>query len=327
VSVSRHFVALVRSHVDGDADQFYSTALAAAALEAQQGHGRVARELQDLVEQGRAQIGMFEHRASATTPLAQPRGELAELLTVQYPDTRLLSMTLENDVRSKLERVLREERGAEVIRAHGLQPRRKLLLAGPPGSGKTMTASAIAGELKLPLFTVVLESVFNKYLGESANKLRVIFQAIARTKAVYLFDEFDAIGSKRAATNDIGEIRRVLNAFLQLLEQDSSQSVIIAATNHPELLDRALFRRFDDMIEYGYPQDQRVRELVERRLAFFDTSALDWNHVIEAGRGLSQADIVRSCEDAAKDLLLDGTQVIHTAALLAALQERRPLQS
>ena len=116
-----------------------------------------------------------------------------------------------------------------------------------------MSASALAGELHLPLFTIVLDGLITKFMGETAAKLRLIFEAISQTRGVYLFDEFDALGSERASGNDVGEIRRVLNSFLQFLEQDQSDSLIVAATNHPKLLDRALFRRFDDVIEFALP--------------------------------------------------------------------------
>ena len=120
-----------------------------------------------------------------------------------------------------------------------------------------MSASVIATELKLPLYTVVLDNLITRYMGETAAKLRLIFDHIRQTRAVYFFDEFDAIGTQRGAQNDVGEIRRVLNSFLMFVEQDDSESIVLAATNHPELLDRALYRRFDDIIPFTRPEDNR----------------------------------------------------------------------
>ena len=140
-------------------------------------------------------------------------------------------------------------------------------MVGPPGSGKTLTASALAAELKLQLFTIRLEAVITRFLGESATKLRSVFDQIAHMRGVYLFDEFDAIGGKRSAGNDVGEVRRILNSFLQFLEEpNATDSLVVAATNHPELLDRALIRRFDEIIEYGLPDADAVRDLIKRRL-------------------------------------------------------------
>jgi len=137
-----------------------------------------------------------------------------------------------------------------------------------------------------------------------------------------LFDEFDAIGARRAQTNDVGEIRRVLNSFLQLLEKDYSDSLIIAATNYPDLLDKALFRRFDDVIEYFLPDQRTAVRVVEARLARFNINDLDWNRIRNEVEGLSQAELVRASDEAAKNSILQGTDRIRTEDLLIALRER-----
>jgi len=255
--------------------------------------------------------------------MAQPKGELASILAVRYPDVRLAEMVLPEALLSKLKRVIHEQRQQEHLRAHGLRPSRKLLLVGPPGVGKTMTAAALAGEVKLPLFTVVLDGLITKFMGDTAGKLRLVFDAMASTRGVYFFDEFDAIGSKRAEGNDVGEIRRVLNSFLQFLEQDDSQGLIIAATNHAELLDKALFRRFDDVIEYGLPDVALINRIFKNRLAAFDTKALVWDELSEAAMGLSPAEIVRAAENAAKSVLLAGGKSIVSSELVASIVERR----
>src|SRR5690606_27979777 len=140
-------------------------------------------------------------------PLARPRGELANLLTVAYPKNRLVDMVLDTDVAEQLGRILKEQKHHLRIREHGLTPRRKLLLVGPPGTGKTTTASVRAGELGIPLFCVRLDALITKCMGETAAKLRQIFDAIREVRGVCFFDEFDAIGSQRGLANDVGEIR------------------------------------------------------------------------------------------------------------------------
>jgi SpoVK/Ycf46/Vps4 family AAA+-type ATPase len=186
-----------------------------------------------------------------------------------------------------------------------------------------MTASALAGELHLPLFTIMLEGLITKFMGETAAKLRLVFDAIRQTQGVYLFDEFDALGAHRTQSNDVGEIRRVLNSFLQLLEEDSSQSIIVAATNHPEMLNRALFRRLDDVIEYGLPDAALAEEILRRKLAMFETVDLEWSRVLPEVQGLSHADLARASEEAAKRAVLGGSTRITSEALLAALRERK----
>ena len=189
-----------------------------------------------------------------------------------------------------------------------------------------MTAAALAGELSLPLFSIQLHSLITKYLGETAAKLGLIFDAIRETRAVYLFDEFDALGSDRAAKNEVGEIRRVLNSFLQFLEQDESDSIIVAATNHPGLLDRALRRRFDAVIEYSLPKPVVAEQVLRSRLALLKTSSVNWKKVVSASKGLSQAELVRACEHAAKDAILARRTSVETSELVAALMQRRAAQ-
>lgn len=186
---------------------------------------------------------------------------MADLVAASYPKTRLSDMVLPDAAKQSLERVVTEYREQPKLRSHGLSARRKLLLIGPPGSGKTMTASTLAGELKLPLLSVRLDGLITKFLGESAAKLRQVFDAMSPTWGVYLFDEFDAIGSDRTRPNEVGEMRRVLNSFLQFLEADESDSLILAATNNENVLDPALFRRFDDVIRYMLPSPEEAQEL------------------------------------------------------------------
>src|SRR5690349_1806970 len=259
---ARHILALLQSHIAGDEDRFLSVATQLAAHEARQGHGKLAQELRELIDEAKGKGATVGRRGAGPVPIVRPQGELTNLLAARYSDIRLSSMVLTPELEDRLRRVLREQRQQERLRARGLIPRRKLLLLGPPGSGKTMTAAALAGELRLPLFTVLYNGLIGKLMGETAARLRLVFDAISVQRGVYFFDEFDAIGAQRAAPNDVGEIRRVLNSFLQFLENDDGPSLIVAATNHPELLDKALFRRFDDVIVYGLPDAEIARGIL-----------------------------------------------------------------
>jgi SpoVK/Ycf46/Vps4 family AAA+-type ATPase len=322
MTTARHLVTLLKSHIAGDEDRFLATAMQLAAHEARQGHGKLAQELKELVDAAKAkEPGMG--REARPVPLVQPKGELATLLNARYPDLRLGDMILPDSMRVRLERVLSEQRQQHNLHEHGLHPRRKLLLIGPPGSGKTMTAAALAGELHLPLFTIVLDGLITKFMGETAAKLRLVFDAMQATRGVYFFDEFDAIGARRGERQDVGEIRRVLNSFLQFLEQDESHGLIVAATNHPELLDKALFRRFDDVIEYAVPDEGLAEALLRARLDRFDTRGLAWSEAAQQSVDLSQAEIVRAADDAAKSTLLRNGKRITSETLLEALTERR----
>ena len=322
MSAARHMIALLKSHLEGDDKEFLSVAMQAAAHEARLGHVAVAQQLRDLIDESKRRSSAVGGRSGQLVVL-EPRGELASLLSVQTPAIRFSDMALPETLAERLKRVLLEQRQQKRLREHSLSPRRKLLFLGPPGSGKTMTASALAGELHLPLFTIMLEGLITKFMGETAAKLRLVFEAIRQTQGVYLFDEFDALGTHRGQSNDVGEIRRVLNSFLQLLEKDNSQSLIVAATNHPELLDRALFRRFDDVIEYKLPDPKLAEEILRRKLAMFQTPDIVWSRILPETEGLSQAELVRASEEAAKKAVLGGSTRITSEALIAAVHERK----
>lgn len=313
--------ALLRAYAGNEETQFYSVALQMAADEAQRGHTKLANELRDLVDAAKAKtIRTVGPRA---VPIAQPRGELAELLTVQYPQQQLSQMVVSQQVTTKLNRVLNEQRQHARLSGHGLAPRRKLLLVGPPGTGKTLTASVLAAELRLPLFVARFDSLITKFMGESASKLRLVFDALKATRGVYLFDEFDSLGLERGSQHDVAEMRRTLNMFLQLIEQDTSDSIIVAATNHGASLDGALFRRFDDVILYGVPDHEMALLLLRNSLASMAADDLDYNNLAAATVGLSQADIVRAAQDAMKDAVLQHRENAEFNDVLVHLAERK----
>lgn len=205
--------ALLRAYAGDNKEHFYAVAMQMAADEAHRGHTKLAAELRDLIDEAKRKTSVV----NKPIPLAKPRGELSELLTVQYPQEHLQQMVLSGSVEQKLQRVLREQRNIDRLKSHGLSPRRKLLLIGPPGTGKTMTAAVIAGELRLPLFTARFDSLITKFMGESSAKLRLVFDALNSTRGVYFFDEFDSLGLQRGSQHDVAEMRRTLNMFLQLI--------------------------------------------------------------------------------------------------------------
>jgi AAA+ superfamily predicted ATPase len=321
---SEQLKALIKSHVGRDDAQFFSVAMQVAAHEAKLGHGKLAEELREMIDAAKTRVSQDgSGRLVAIGSAAKPRGELANLLTVSHPSNRLGDMILDEVAASQLHRVIKEQRHLARIREHGLMPRRKLLLVGPPGTGKTMTAAALAGELGVPLFLVRLDSLITKFMGETASKLRQVFDAISDIRGVYFFDEFDAIGSQRSLANDVGEIRRVLNSFLQMIEQDNSNSLIIAATNHAEVLDYALFRRFDDVVEYHIPSPTQATNLIRSRMGHFAPKPFNKKGLVERAEGLSHAEICRAVDAAVKDAILHDKMKVQPAELGRALEERR----
>ncbi len=319
MATAEQLKALLKSHSSGDDDLFRSVALQIAAHEATKGNERLAQELKELADKAKHQHAGVPPKI---VPIARTTGELAGLVQASYPGMRLSDMVLADQTRATLEEVIFQQRQRDLLRSHGLSPKRKLLLVGPPGCGKTMTASMLAGECDMPLLFVQLHALITRYMGETAAKLHLIFDAMSSTRGVYLFDEFDAIGATRSAGNDVGEIRRILNSFLLFLERDATESLIIAATNFQGMLDDALFRRFDDVINYELPDKVMIRQLIENRLTIFDLSSVKWANVEIAGGGLSHAEIARACDDAARNTVLAGGKTIPNTSLTRALKAR-----
>jgi len=320
---AQQLIGLVKSHAEGDAERFFDLAMQLAAAEAQKGHKRLAEQLRQWAEASRAPAGTFDR--AKPIPLAAPRGDLAGLLSASYPTVRLADVILPLHLEDELAHVVTEARMTEQLEAKGLHPRRRLLLAGPPGTGKTLTASALAGELKYPLFTVLLHGLITKFMGETAQKLRMIFDAVRTARGIYLFDEIDALAASRGSENDVGEARRILNSFLQFLDEDAGPSIIVATTNLPRILDRAVLRRFDLVLPYEMPVGSAIEKAMRRRLIGFDASKVDWFIVTDCAKGLSTADVVAAGEDAARRAVLTDSSLIETSALVASLERRRSL--
>jgi SpoVK/Ycf46/Vps4 family AAA+-type ATPase len=317
--------SLLRSHSEGDDARFYAVAMQVAANEARKGHEELAKEIRGLVD--RAKLRKSSALAGQIVHFAQPQGEAAELLDEIHDNRKVSDLILQKPLADRLKRIIEEQRNLSRIKSNGLRPRQKLLFTGPPGCGKTFTASALANELGLPLFVIRLDSLINRYLGESLSKMRIIFDAINQSKAVYLFDEFDSIGFTRDASNDVGEMRRVLNGFLMHLEKLKSESLVIAATNFANRLDKALFRRFDDLVEFGLPGEQEAWATIKQLLSAVKTAELQKTKLIGASSGLSYAEITRACEEAMKEMIISEKKQITTTMLLNALTERRILGS
>lgn len=321
MATAKQLKALIESYSEHNPERFLSVASQIAAHAARAGKEKLAQELLKLIEHARRSTEPNVSH-SPVVPIAQPTGELAGLVSATFPKTRLSDLVVPDPIRSRLERILTEYRQADRLHTHGLSPRRKLLLLGPPGCGKSMTASVLAGELHLPLLTVQFHTLITKFMGETAAKLRLVFDAMMKSRGVYLFDEFDAIGAHRQVGHDVGEIRRVLNSFLVFLEQDESGSIIIGASNLVASLDPALFRRFDDVLFYEMPSRDMTKRLIASRLAAFGGAHLNWKSVSNAAQGLSHADIVKACEDAAKEAVLAERTVVESKEVERALRQR-----
>jgi SpoVK/Ycf46/Vps4 family AAA+-type ATPase len=262
--------------------------------------------------------------------LVEPADGLADLVAIEYPKTQLSDMTLAPATRAQLERVLREQRQRDLLESRGFAPLHRLLFTGPTGAGKSMTASALAAELSLPLVAIRIDALVTKYTGETAAKLRIVFDAMAHPRAVYLFDdffdEFGAIGAWQMAGSDIADARRVLTMFLSFLDETQPESLVVAVTDHGSLLDDALIRRFDIAIPFALPDSTQALDLLRDRLDAINTRTIAWHEIAGHVKGLSHARLVRAAESAAKQAILSGSDSLSTAALITALGEHRRIR-
>lgn len=315
---------MVRSHAKGDEERLLSIALQVAASEARSGRRTTAQEIRAAVDDARKKNS---RGASVPVSFARPRGGLEDVLELREPRFALSDVVLPSQLRTQIDGLVREQLKRSWLREHAKTPNKRTLFVGPPGSGKTMTAEALAHMLKLPLYLIRLDALITRFMGDTAAKLRLVFDEVNSRRAVYFFDEFDAVGSRRDAMNDVAEMRRVLNSFLQFMEEpNSTDSVIVAATNHPELLDRALLRRFDSVLEFEGPSDLQIRELIKSNLRPMKLPRPAWKKIVAEAQGLSQSEIVRAAEDAVKTAILDQTDRLTTEDIILKLTERAQMR-
>ncbi len=285
--------ALLKAHYERNDENFNTLALQMAASEAKSGHSVVANEIRTIVEKSR----------HPSQRIAFMNNAMSEM--IQRADIRngLHDLVVNEEVKKRIERIVLEYHERARLKRNGLQNRNKILLGGPSGTGKTMTASVIATETDLPLYVIRLDKIITKFMGATSAKLGEVFDAIEQYEGVYLFDEFDALGTDRKRDNEVGEMRRILTSFLMFMERADSESIIVAATNQPEVLDTALFRRFDDVIQYSLPTDEEIARLVNIHLGK-RLKQVSIRQVAKLLSNYSQATVCAVCKDAIKESIL-----------------------
>lgn len=302
---------LVKAHYEND-ENFRTVALQIAAYEANKGNSSLARDIR----------GIIDTSSKSNKNQIHLNNDSNGLIDCSISEFRLRDLVVNKEIRNRIDRIIKEYFNRDKLKTYGFENRRKILISGPPGTGKTMTASVLAFELGLPICTILMDKLVTKYMGETGMKLRQVFDFISKYPGVYIFDEFDAIGSDRNRDNDVGEVRRILNSFLQFIEQDNSDSIIIAATNNPSLLDNALFRRFDDVISYELPGKVEFKRLIKNRLGSFYNKDINLVDIANEFKSLSQAEIVRVCDDSIKEAILNDKVYVDEDILVQMIKER-----
>jgi SpoVK/Ycf46/Vps4 family AAA+-type ATPase len=307
----------------GDRAAFTAAAREVIQDEQKKHHVTLARELTEILENG---SGMNGHAPLQFEPLPKDKDRGTDLVEIIRPQRYLEDLILDPMQREAIARTCEEFRYWEVLEANGLRPATRLLFCGPPGCGKTVTAEAMANALGLPLLYTRFDSIISSLLGETASNLRKVFDYAARGTWVVLFDEFDAIGRARDDATEHGELKRVVNAFLQMLDHFKGRSLVIAATNFEQSLDPALWRRFDEVLRFARPDPQQVEQLLRKRCGSRLVQNLDVAPVVRSLGGSSHADVERLALDALKRMALAGRRKLDPPDFEESLRRFRQRQ-
>lgn len=316
---------LFQSYKRNDDQAFLHFAQILVEQERHKRHNILADDLSEILDGHSRRSTRFpaiEHfQKGVDPPVDKERG--IPLLEVLHPKQSLFDLVLNSENRSLIEAILREHDRSEILRTHGLNPRRRLLFCGPPGCGKTLSAMVIAHELEMPLLYVRFDAVVSSYLGETSANLRKVFDFAKQGRWVLLFDEFDAIGKSRDDPTEHGELKRVVNSFLQLMDGFQSDNIIIAATNHEKMLDNALWRRFDEILFFERPSQEQILILLDHKLAAIRHPGIVLKSFLPRMSGLTYADVERICHDAMRICYLDNRNELAASDLDTATNNQK----
>lgn len=302
---------LLQSYQKRDDRAFREAAAEIIEQERKKHHIVLANELERILKNGNGYIEQGQQfNLTLFEPIPRDADKGVGLLEPKWTSRYLDDLILSQEIRHSIERLMREFREWEVLEANGLLPVRRVLFCGPSGCGKTAAAEAIAAELGLPLLYVRFDAVVSSLLGETAANLRRVFDYAQRGQWVMFFDEFDAIGRSRDDPTEHSEIKRVVNSYLQIVDNFSGRSLVIAATNFEQALDPAVWRRFDDIIRFEKPTNEQLKQLVKKRLVPLKFQASQVNEIVSHLSNSTYADAERVCLDIRKSCAIQGTRQI-----------------
>jgi len=294
--------------------------------EKKKGHGKLADKLKNILDKNLATGQHFRGELRRILPkgitIPTDKRHNFPLATSIERDELRHEMVLPQETEEKIRRVEKEFAAKERLAHHGLKYRQKILFYGAPGCGKSMSAERIAWNLGLPFLKVRFDVIISSFLGETASNLTRLFEGLKDFPCVLLLDEFDIIGKTRTSSQDVGEMHRIVNILLSLLEDYNSQGLLIATTNLDNVLDQALFRRFDDIIEIPKPSKEEIIRLTRLTLSAIEKSkAIDWLTLAEKMMGFSSALVVKIANDAAKFAIIGNEKVLHQDHIEKSLSE------
>ncbi len=319
------------AHFEGDEESFRAAAWEVVERERRLSNNVLASKLEQIIHHGAGDpmVKAFVSALNANNGnLPKDLDKDAQLIELSDPERELDSLVVNPDLGVALERIIRERRSGDLLRSHGVSPVSKVLFCGPPGCGKTAAAECLAQALYFPLATVRFDAVVSSYLGQTAANLRRVFDFGRSRPVLLLFDEFDAIGKHRSAADEHGELKRVVNSFLQLLDGFHADTLTVAATNHQGLLDPALWRRFDEIVYFPLPTVEEIQQLIQRQFRQLPLSkSVRVGTIARSLEGFSHADIERMCQEAIKETILEGKEQVTPGVLKSAAERQRGRQA
>lgn len=320
--------AIFAAVAQGDKQRFLEVAREVIDDEEKKNHHLLARDLKGILRQVSNGALLSEnslaHSYRSAVPIPRDTEKGFPLLEIKEFYLDWQDVVLDRELETSLKQIVVEFSYAEVLFTYGLRPKQRVLFCGPPGTGKTLSAQIISAALRYPLAYIRFDSIVSSFLGETASNLRRIFDFIDHGQWVVLFDEFDVIGKHRDDPHEHGEIKRVVNNFMQMLDNYSGESLLIAATNHQYLLDPGLWRRFDEILFFDMPDPKRRAHIFRKYLKALEVeSDLDWDRLIEESASFSASDIAQVCREALKTAVIEDKRRVGLKELLAAIAQQR----
>lgn len=317
---------VVRAIADGSQSDLDRLASKIVEAERKTGHVRLAAQLEAILKQPKTKrsdtpsAAVNVDRTLKELPLSRRHGE--NLATLISHDQLEHHMVLPDAVEQRFARIEAEYAARDRLRVFGFKPRKTVLLYGPPGCGKSLGAKRLAWNTGLPLMKVRFDVLISSFFGESAQNLRSIFNTARERPCVLLLDECDFIARSRTASKDIGEVSRIVNSLLQLMEDYDAPGLLVATTNLESALDPALFRRFDDVFSIPLPGPEEIEKLLRMTLsAVHFEQPMHWDQLARKLNGSSAAMVVKAAQDAAKAAVLAGGQTLAYGMLVQTIEE------
>lgn len=313
---------LFSSFKQEDKDTFYKVASEIIEDERKKNHGILADDLRMILN------GNYQPKRPMSSLLSNtPKDNDKEISLVEviYPEKYFSDLVTTNEKIGQLEQIIKEFNNWDVLTSNGVFPTRRVLFYGPPGCGKTLTAQAISSEIGIPMLYVRFDALISSYLGETASNIRKVFDYAKNDSWIIFFDEFDAIGRSRNDTAEHGEVKRVVNAFLQQIDNYKGRSLIIAATNYEQSLDYAIWRRFDETILFDMPTNEEKLKLFSLKLSRFNGPEHAIEQYMEDMKSFSHSDVEKVCHIIMKTCILNGKRLYTKKDIEYAVKKQKSI--